>query len=66
VIPVADLVDKRLAQRSCEQLQIQVKGIQSILRMLDGNTLPSDIETLERVWLFPIQEQIVQLGLFPL
>ncbi len=61
MIPVADRVDKSIAQRSCEQLQNQVKGIQSMLRMLEGNTLPEDIKKLEEEWLGPIHMQIGKL-----
>ena len=50
--------DVSIEQRTTEQLQILIKRIQSMLRMLEGNTTPHDIEKLEQAWLDPITDRL--------
>ena len=44
-----------------EQTRIELVGVQSMLRMLEGNTDPDDIRRLEKVWLSPILSRLMAM-----
>ena len=43
---------------SIEHLKVEARRVQSMLRMLDGNTTPHDIKKLGHAWLDPIIERL--------
>ena len=45
-------------QLSIEDLRVNALQVQSILRMLEGNTTPEDIKKLGHAWLDPIMERL--------
>jgi len=46
------------AEPTIEHLRVEARRIQSMLRMLEGNTTPQDIKKLQQVWLDPITERL--------
>ncbi len=46
------------AEEMIERLRLESKGVQSMLRMLEGNTEPEDIRMLQHAWLDPILQQL--------
>jgi hypothetical protein len=44
-----------------EELLIERRRVESMLRMLEGNTHPDDLKRLVRVWLAPVLEKLQEL-----
>lgn len=41
-----------------EHIKVEVRQVQSILRMLEGNTTPEDIKKFGHAWVDPIMERL--------
>jgi hypothetical protein len=52
IFPVSDT--SPMGTPTLEQTKIELVRVQSMLRMLEGNTAPNDIRRLEQAWLWPI------------